>query len=56
MLFKECLLQLETPNHAPLGLVARIIADTIEPLNPRILTSLLISDYELYKDLHFVID
>lgn len=56
MLVKECLLQLGTPDHAPLGLIARILADTVDPINPRILASLLISDLELYQDLHLLID
>lgn len=56
LLVSESLLQLQAANHAPLGLVARVITDTFDSMNPRIVTSILISDFELYKDLHLLLD
>jgi hypothetical protein len=41
---------------APIGLIGKMLLDALDPLNPRLLTSLLISDYELYWDLHVLLD
>ena len=38
------------------GLITRLLADTLDPMSPRILTALLISDLELYTDLQTLID
>ena len=54
-LVRESLRQLRG-GRATEGLIARVLCDTIDPLNYRILTAVLISDLDLYTDLITLLD
>jgi hypothetical protein len=46
---------METTPESSSGLLTKILFDTLDTLNPRHLTALLLSDLELYRDLHKVV-
>jgi len=54
-LVKEALIQIESSPETLSGLVNKVLFDTLDSLNPRHLTALLLSDLDLYKDIHSVI-
>jgi hypothetical protein len=54
-LVKEALISLETSPNTLSGLVNKVLFDTLDSLNPRHLTALLLSDLDLYRDLHRIV-
>jgi hypothetical protein len=54
-LVKESLRLMETTPESSSGLLTKVLFDTLDTLNPRHLTALLLSDLELYRDLHKVV-
>ena len=54
-LVKESLRLMESTPESSSGLLTKILFDTLDTLNPRHLTALLLSDLELYRDLHMVV-
>ena len=54
-LVKESLRLMESTPESSSGLLTKILFDTLDTLNPRHLTALLLSDLELYRDLHKVV-
>ena len=46
---------MESTPEATSGLLTKVLFDTLDSINPRHLTALLICDLDLYRDLHKVV-